>query len=86
MYLNKISKIVDELNGEYKPSIIEKREAEINGLYKLALVQFENVFENNENMAIKDKVELAGTMKKMYARLEMMEKYNAMKAFVEANK
>lgn len=86
MYLNKISKIVDELNGEYKPSIIEKKEAEINGLYKLALVQFENVFENNENMAIKDKVELAGTMKKMYARLEMMEKYNAMKAFVEVSK
>jgi len=86
MYLNKISKIVDELNGEYKPSIIEKKEAEINGLYKLALVQFENVFENNEKMATKDKVELAGTMKKMYARLEMMEKYNAMKAFVEANK
>jgi len=37
-------------------------------------------------MAIKDKVELAGTMKKMYARLEMMEKYNAMKAFVEVSK
>lgn len=86
MYLNKISSIVDELNGEYKPSIIEKKEAEINGLYKLALVQFENVFENNEKMATEDKVELAGTMKKMYARLEMMEKYNAMKDFVEANK
>jgi tetratricopeptide (TPR) repeat protein len=86
MYLNKISNIVDELNGEYKPSIIEKKEAEINGLYKLALVQFENVFENNEKMATEDKVELAGTMKKMYARLEMMEKYNAMKDFVETNK
>lgn len=85
MYLNKIAKIVDELNGEYKPSIIEKKEAEINGLYKLALVQFENVFENNDNMATADKVDLAGTMKKMYARLEMMDKYNEMKDFVDAN-
>jgi len=86
MYLNKISKIVDELNGEYKPSIIGKKEAEINELYKLALIQFENVFENNDKMVTKDKVELAGTMKKMYARLEMMDKYNAMKDFVEGSK
>ncbi|PCJ67305.1 MAG: hypothetical protein COA58_03015 [Bacteroidetes bacterium] len=86
MYLNEISDIVDALNGEYKPSIIEKKEAEIHELYKLAIVQFENVFENNADIAMEDKVELAGTMKKMYARLEKMDKYNEMKSFIESNK
>jgi hypothetical protein len=37
-------------------------------------------------MPIDEKVLLAGTMKKIYARLEKMDKYAEMKAFVEANK
>lgn len=86
MYLNKVAKVVDQLNGEYKPSIIAKKEAEINTLYGLAIIQFENVFENNAEMKLADKLELAGTMKKIYARLERTEKYNNMKAFEEANK
>ncbi|MDA0777860.1 MAG: hypothetical protein O3C19_02205, partial [Bacteroidetes bacterium] len=86
MYLNKVAKVVDQLNGEYKPSIIAKKEAEINTLYGLAIIQFENVFENNAEMKLADKLELAGTMKKIYARLERMEEYNEMKAFEEANK
>ena len=86
MHLNKVAKVVDQLNGDYKPSIIAKKEAEINTLYGLAIVQFENVFENNAEMKVADKIELAGTMKKIYARLERMEKYNQMKAFEEANK
>ena len=86
MHLNKVAKVVDQLNGEYKPSIIAKKEAEINTLYGLAIVQFENVFENNAEMKVADKIELAGTMKKIYARLERMEKYKQMKAFEEANK
>lgn len=85
MYLNKVSKIVEQLSGEYKPSIIAKKEAEINLLYDQAIVQFENVFVNNADMKVSDKVELAGTMKKIYARLERMEKYNEMKAYEEAN-
>mgnify|MGYP003919133493 FL=1 len=86
MFLNKVAKIVEQLNGEYKPSIIAKKEAEINILYDLAIIQFENVFQNNDEMKLGDKTELAGTMKKIYARLERMEKYNQMKAFEEANK
>jgi hypothetical protein len=36
-------------------------------------------------MKLTDKVELAGTMKKIYARLEQMEKYAEMKSFIESN-
>ena len=85
MYLTQIGVIVDALDGVYKPSIIEAKEAEIADLYKLAIVQFENVFENNDDMAKEDKLELAGTMKKIYARLELMDKYGDMKSFIESN-
>jgi tetratricopeptide (TPR) repeat protein len=85
MYLNRVAVIVEELDGVYKPSIIEKSEAEINIEYKKAIVEFENVFNNNEDMPLADKVVLAGTMKKIYARLEQMEKYAEMKSFIESN-
>jgi tetratricopeptide (TPR) repeat protein len=85
MYLNRVAEIVEELDGVYKPSIIEKSEAEINIEYKKAIVEFENVFNNNDDMKLTDKVELAGTMKKIYARLEQMEKYAEMKSFIESN-
>ena len=85
MYLNKVADIVETLNGVYDNALIESKEKEINDLYALAIVQFENVFENNDDMQLEDKVELAGTMKKMYARLEKMDKYADMKAFIESN-
>jgi tetratricopeptide (TPR) repeat protein len=85
IYLNRVAEIVEELNGVYKPSIIEKSEAEINIEYKKAIVEFENVFNNNDDMPQADKVLLAGTMKKIYARLEKMEKYAEMKSFIESN-
>jgi tetratricopeptide (TPR) repeat protein len=85
MYLNRVAEIVEELDGVYKPSIIEKSEAEINIEYKKAIVEFENVFNNNDDMKLADKVVLAGTMKKIYARLEQMEKYAEMKIFIESN-
>ena len=86
MYLDKVSKVVEELDGVYKPSIIEVKEVEIKGYYKLAIVQFENVFENNDDMPIKDKIELAETMKKIYVRLDADDKYTDMRTFVESNK
>lgn len=86
LYLNKIGAIVEELDGEYKPSIIQAKEVEINQWYVKAIVEFETVFEGNDDMPINEKVDLAGTMKKIYARLEKMDKYAEMKAFVEANK
>ena len=85
MYLGKVAKIVDELDGEYKPSIIQKRETEIYAQYKLAIVEFENVFENNTEIDPADKLELAKTMKKIYARLELMDKYKEMKNFIDNN-
>ncbi|MDG2455026.1 MAG: hypothetical protein P8N47_04375 [Bacteroidia bacterium] len=86
MYLNKVRVIVEELDGEYKPSIIQAKEVEINQWYVKAIAEFETVFEDNDDMPIDEKVLLAGTMKKIYARLEKMDKYAEMKAFVEANK
>lgn len=86
MYLNKVSKVVEELDGVYKPSILEVKEAEIKDYYKLAITQFENVFENNDDMPTEDKVELAETMKKIYARLGDNDKYAEVKAFIDANK
>ena len=83
MYLGKVAKIVEELDGEYKPSIIEKKEAEIYAQYELAIVEFENVFDNNADMESSDKIELAKTMKKIYARLEKMDKYKTMKDFID---
>jgi tetratricopeptide (TPR) repeat protein len=86
LYLNKIGAIVEELDGEYKPSIIQAKDVEINQWYVKAIVEFETVFEGNDDMPVEEKVDLAGTMKKIYARLEKMDKYAEMKAFVEANK
>ena len=85
MFLGKVAKIVDELDGEYKPSIIEKKEAEIYVQYELAIVEFENVFDNNADMEASDKLELAKTMKKIYARLEKMDKYKVMKDYIDNN-
>lgn len=86
LYLNKVRVIVEELDGEYKPSIIQAKEVEINQWYVKAIAEFETVFEGNDDMPMDEKVLLAGTMKKIYARLEKMDKYAEMKAFVEANK
>ena len=83
MYLGKVAKIVEELDGEYKPSIIEKKETEIYAQYELAIVEFENVFDNNTEMESSDKLELAKTMKKIYARLEKIDKYKTMKDFID---
>ena len=87
MYLNKVAALVDEMNEKnvYKPSEIAKYESQINALYEKGIVQFENVFENNADMPENDKFELAQTMKKIYAQLTRMDKYNAMKDYIEAN-
>jgi len=85
MYLNSAAKVVESLEGEYKPSIINAKEAEINGYYSKAIVHFENVFENNMDMPIAEKKDLANTMKRIYARLQQMDKYKAMKDFIENN-
>lgn len=87
MYLNKVAALVDEMNEKnvYKPSEIAKYESQINALYSKGIKEFENVFENNIDMPENDKFELANTMKKIYAQLQQMDKYAAMKAYIEAN-
>lgn len=85
MYLNEVAAIVDKLDGVFDAKIVEAEEAKIDGFYELAIAEFEKIFEDNADMPIADKVELAGTMKKIYARLQKMDKYAAMKAFVEEN-
>ena len=45
----------------------------------------ENVFDNNADMEATDKLELAKTMKKIYARLEKMDKYQKMKDYIDNN-
>ena len=61
------------------------KDAEIKVLYGKAIVLFDKVFTENQDMPIADKVELAETMKRIYARLEQMDKYAEMKAFVAEN-
>lgn len=63
----------------------KKKELEIDGHYKKAVVEFENVFNNNTELDPNDKLELAKTMKKIYARLNQMDKFNEMKAYLESN-
>jgi len=85
LYLAEVAGIIEELDGEYKPSVIDAKEAEIGEWYKKAIKEFEVVFEGNADMPIAEKLDLADTMKKIYARLNQMEKYNAMKSFIESN-
>jgi tetratricopeptide (TPR) repeat protein len=87
MYLTKIGDLVDEMNEKniYKPSVIAVYEKQINELYAGAIVQFENVFENNGDMPDADRLELARTMKKIYAQLGQMDKYNEIKAYISDN-
>jgi tetratricopeptide (TPR) repeat protein len=85
MYLNKVANLVDEMNEKnvYKPSEIAVYEQKINDYYSKAIVQFENVYENNDELASADRLELAKTMKKIYAQLSEMDKYQKMKEEVE---
>ena len=88
MYNNMIGELVKEMDEKnvYKPSIIAQYEAKIFALYEKEIVQFEYVFENNDDMAMEDRLDLAKTMKSIYAKMSKMDKYEEMKAFLEENK
>jgi tetratricopeptide (TPR) repeat protein len=87
MYLNKVSELVDEMNSKnlYSAKDIAPYEAKINDNYGKAIKLFEHVFENNDDMKPEDKMELARTMRKIYAQLDQMDKYAEMKAYIDAN-
>ncbi len=87
MYLTKIGDLVDEMNEKniYKPSEIAVYEGKINTMYGEAIVQFENVFNNNNDMGDEERLDLAKTMKKIYAQLGRMDDYNEIKAYISDN-
>lgn len=85
MFLNKVANLVDEMNEKnvYKPSEIAVYEQKINDFYGKAILQFENVYENNGDLGDAERLELAKTMKKIYAQLSQMDKYQKMKEEIE---
>lgn len=86
MYLTKIGALVDEMNEKniYKPSEVQVYEDKIKIYYEGAIKEFENVFENNADMPDNDRLELARTMKKIYAQLSLMDKYKEMKDYISS--
>ena len=87
MYVNKVSALVDEMQtkGIYNPKDVAVYTEKINKNYTAAIGNFEYVFENNSEMTDDDRMELARTMKKIYAQLSDMDKYNAMKDWIDNN-
>ncbi len=87
MYINKVTELVDEINklGIYDPKEVSKYEAKINANYAKAIGNFEYVFENNDMMGEAERMELAKTMKKIYARLSRMDDFNRMKQWIADN-
>lgn len=87
MYLNKVATLADEMTEKnlYKAADIAPYETKMKAHYAKAIVQFENVFANNGDMEVENKVELAKTMRRIYAQLEQMDKYAEMKEYISAN-
>ncbi|MFY0643252.1 MAG: hypothetical protein JXR19_02180 [Bacteroidia bacterium] len=87
MYVNKVSALVDEMQskGIYSPKEVAVYTEKINANYRSAIVNFEYVFDNHGEMTDGDRMELARTMKKIYAQLSEMDKYNAMKDWIDNN-
>ena len=83
MYNNQARDIFEvmEANDKYDAESLAK----IDILYKKAIKEFEYIFENNVDMPIKEKVELAKSMRRIYGSLEMDEKYAEINSFVKEN-
>lgn len=87
MYTNKVAALVDEINEKviYDPKELAKYDAKMNEAYSVAIELFEYVFENNSEMSAAERMELAVTMKKIYAQLKRDEDYLRMKDWIESN-
>lgn len=83
MYINRCNPIIEKLEKVYTAKEIDPLEAQIDKNYKTAIGYFEKAFEN-ENMADAEKYELAGTMKKIYARLKNVDKVSEMKKVMDS--
>ncbi|MBT8326588.1 MAG: tetratricopeptide repeat protein [Bacteroidia bacterium] len=83
MYNNQARDIFEEM--EAKDNYDAASLAQIDVLYKKAIKEFEYIFENNVDMAVADKVDLAKSMRRIYGSLEMDEKYAEINSFVKEN-
>lgn len=85
LHTNQVSELVDEMNekGLYKPSEIKIYTDKINAHYEIAIEMFEYVFENNDEMGDAERLELAKSMKKIYAQLKREDDFLRMKQYVE---
>lgn len=82
LYINKSNVLIEKLDKVYKQSEFDKIDNEITELYKVAIVYFEKVLDNPE-MGVAEKKELAGTMKRIYAKLKNEAKVAEMKQIIE---
>lgn len=87
MYTNKVAALVDEINEKviYDPKELKKYDEKMNAAYSVAIELFEHVFDNNDAMSAAERMELAVTMKKIYAQINRMEDFARMKEWIEAN-
>ncbi len=85
IYINKCNPIIEKLDKAKTAKEIDPLEAEIDRNYQTAISYFEKAFEN-PGMSDPEKMELADTMKKIYARLNNVEKVTEMKNIIDSLK
>jgi len=86
IFINRCKPVAKKIDDSNKQSEIDELEEQIDSLYTQSIPFFEKALENEEYPK-KDRAELAGTLKRIYARLmgnnpEYMEKYKAMKTLI----
>jgi len=82
LYINKSNALVEKLDQVYKQSEFDKIDGEITALYKVAIGYFESALENPE-MGEVERKDLAGTMKRIYAKLKNESKVAEMKSIID---
>lgn len=87
IYINRCKPVAEKIDASTKQSEIDALEEEIDRLYTASIPYFEKALENEE-YPVADRIELAGTLKRIYARLQSndpsyMEKYKEIKAFIQ---
>jgi tetratricopeptide (TPR) repeat protein len=86
IFINRCKPVAKKIDDSNKQSEIDALEEEIDRLYTLSIPSFEKALEN-EDYPTEDRIELAGTLKRIYARLmgnnEMyMSRYQEIKKYI----
>jgi tetratricopeptide (TPR) repeat protein len=86
IYINRCKPVAKKIDDSNKQSEIDALEEEIDQLYAASIPSFEKALENEES-PIADRIALAGTLKRIYARLmgnnpSYMDRYKEIKAFI----